>query len=135
MSRQLNMTHRIGRILSVYYLATGLGFLLSADFYSKMIATVNSDPILINLSGMVHLFIGITILVHHFKWNSLLRIAVSLSGVMYLLKGASFIVLPKLTLQTGNNPAQIPWLMSFGFIVAALVIGYFSYFGKAAYEE
>ena len=62
---------RIGKILAIYLLVTGAGFLFSAEYYAQMIAHAGSDPILINLSGMVHFFIGMTILVNHFcsQWN------------------------------------------------------------------
>ncbi|WP_139125130.1 hypothetical protein [Bacillus solimangrovi] len=76
----MNLTVRIARIVSIYYLITGLGFLFSSDYSLKMVAPTGSDPVLINLSGMVHFFIGMTILVHHFKWKKPLQIAVSLSG-------------------------------------------------------
>ncbi len=126
----IDMTHKIGRIVSVYFAITGIGFLVSSGYYEGMIATTNSDPILINLSGMVHFFIGMTILVNHFRWNKPLKIAVSLSGVMFFMKGVFLIALPELTLQTGGNPAQQPWVMSIGFIAAGLVMGYFSFLGR-----
>ncbi|MEI5907503.1 hypothetical protein WAK64_10580 [Bacillus spongiae] len=129
----MNSTVRISRIVSIYYLITGLGFSLSSDYYVTMVAHTSSDPVLINLSGMVHFFIGMTILVHHFKWKKPLQIAVSLSGVFFLLKGVFLIVLPELTLQTGNNPAQSPWIMSISFIGVGLLVGYFAYFRK--YED
>ncbi len=32
---KMNMTTRIARIVSMYYLVTGLGFLISSDFFFK----------------------------------------------------------------------------------------------------
>lgn len=119
----------------MYYVVTGLGFLLSSSYYATMIAHAGSDPVLINLSGMVHFFIGMTILVHHFAWNRPLKAAVSLSGVFFLLKGVFLIALPELTLQTGNNPVQVPWAMSVGFIAVGAAVGYFVYFGKQDEEK
>lgn len=126
----MNTTTKIARIVSMYFLATGLGFLISSDYYATMIAHTGSDPVLINLSGMVHFLVGMTILVHHFKWRKPLQIAASLSGVFFLMKGFSLIVLPQMTLQTGNNPAQVPWAMSSAFIIFGAWIGYFAYFKK-----
>lgn len=60
-----NVTLYIARIFSAYLIVTGLGFLLSPNFFTQMMATTDSDPVLINLSGMVHFFIGATILVLH----------------------------------------------------------------------
>lgn len=123
----MGRTIRIARILSAYLVTTGLGFLLSGDYFAQMIAHTGSDPVLINLSGMVHFFIGITILVHHFRWKHGLQIAVSLLGAMFLLKGFFLIALPELTLQTSNNPAQKPWVMAVVFLLVGLVLGYVAF--------
>lgn len=123
-------TVKLGKIIAAYLLVTGIGFLVSANYYSQLITHQGTDPVLINLSGMVHFFIGITIIVHHFVWKNLLQIMVSSLGILFLLKGIFLIAIPELTLQTGNNPAQIPWLMSFGFLGIGLLMGYLSFFNR-----
>jgi len=120
----------IARVLSIYLLITGLGFLISDEYYSSMIAHTGSDPVLINLSGMVHFFIGMTILVIHFCWRGVLQILVTTLGVMFFLKGTFLIALPQLTLQTGNNPSQETWIMAAFFIAVGTVVGYLAYFHK-----
>lgn len=125
-----NITLVIGKIVSLYFLVTGIGFLVSGDYYSLMIAQKDSDPVLINLSGMVHFFIGMTIVTLHFKWKSFLEIAVTIFGFMFVLKGALLIALPELTLQTGNNSIQNSWMMALGFVIVGVVIGYFSFFSR-----
>jgi hypothetical protein len=124
----MDATTKIARILSAYLVVTGSGFALSGDYFTRMIAHVGSDPVLINLSGMVHFFIGITVLVHHFLWKKPLQIAVSLLGSLFLLKGIFLIALPELALQTTNNPAQKPWAMAIGFLLVGFALGYFAYF-------
>jgi hypothetical protein len=121
----------IAKVVSMYLLITGLGFLISDEYYRSMIAHTESDPVLINLSGMVHFFIGMTILVIHFQWKGMLQIVVTILGAMFFIKGAFLIVLPDLMLQTGNNPAQITSLMAVIFIVVGTALGYFAYFHKA----
>ncbi len=123
-------TRPLAKILSAYLLATGIGFLVSADFYNRMIAHTGSDPVLINLSGMVHFFIGITILVLHFRWRGLLPILVSLLGAMYLLKGSLLIAVPELTLQSGGNTAQLSWVTPAGFLAFGILLGALAFFGK-----
>lgn len=80
-------TIAFARIIAVYFCITGLGFVISSDFFAKLAVTTDSDPVLINLSGMVHFFIGMTILAFHFKWRKPLEIAVSTLSLLYLLKG------------------------------------------------
>ena len=126
----MNTTQRIALLLSAYLIVTGLGFLLSADYYAGMIAHQGTDPVLINLSGMVHFFIGMGILVHHFLWKNALQIIVTVLGLMFLLKGVFLIALPELTLQAGNNPAQVPWAMAIGFVGVGVVLGGMAVFGK-----
>ena len=116
------MTWKIGIILAIYLIITGLGFALSDDFYSQMISHKGTDPVLINLSGMVHFFIGMTILVNHFKWTGLLETLVTILGFMFLMKGTLLIIIPESTQATSDNPAQIPWALSLGFMGMGLVL-------------
>jgi len=60
----------------------------------------------------------------------MLQIVVTSLGAMFFLKGVFLIVLPQLTLQAGNNPAQKTWLMAAFFIAVGTVVGYFAYFHK-----
>ncbi|HAS40189.1 MAG TPA: hypothetical protein DCS93_06895 [Microscillaceae bacterium] len=122
------MTHKIGKIIAVYLVTTGVGFLVSSEYYSQMITHSNSDPVLINLSGMVHFFIGMTILVNHFLWKSALQIMVTLLGCMFFLKGFFLIAFPKLMLQSGNSTVTIPWAMPIGFIGVGVLVGYLAFF-------
>lgn len=122
----------IARIVSMYLLVTGCGFLFSGEYFSHMISHTDSDPVLINLSGMVHFFIGMTILVIHFQWRELLQVIVTLLGLMFLFKGTLLIALPELTLQIGGNPAQKTWIMAIGFITVGVSVGYLAYFHKRA---
>ncbi|AYN66341.1 hypothetical protein D1013_02540 [Euzebyella marina] len=131
----MNTTVRIARILSVYLIITGAGFGISPDFYTQLIAHTGTDPILINLSGMVHFFIGMTIIAYHFVWKSFLEIAVSLLGCLFLLKGIFLITIPELILQSGDNPAQIPWLMSTGFLLVGIILAYLSFVKSSVQDE
>jgi len=119
----------IGRVISLYLAVSGVGFLVSGDFYRRMISVADkSDPLLVNLSGMIHFLIGATILVLHFRWSSVLEVLVTLLGFSFALKGAFLIALPKLTLKSSQTS---PWLLrvqGVAFVAAGLVLGYFSYF-------
>ncbi|WP_077401457.1 hypothetical protein [Cellulophaga omnivescoria] len=131
----MEMTSKIGKILSVYLVITGIGFSVSSEFFSQMISHKGTDPVLINLSGMVHFFIGVAILVNHFLWKNMLQILVSVLGCMFLLKGIFLIALPELTLQSADNKVQIPWLMSTGFILVGLTVGCLVFLSKNRLKE
>lgn len=90
-----------------------------------MITTKGSDPVLINLSGMTHFLIGMTILVLHFKWRKPLEVLVSLLGTLFVLKGVFLIAVPELTLQASGNPAQESLTgPAIGFLAYGLVTAY-----------
>jgi len=132
MKNNQNTTIYIARIFSAYLIVTGLGFLLSPEFFARMITTTGSDPVLINLSGMVHFFIGATILVLHFRWRKALEILTSLLGVFTIAKGAFLIVLPELALQTGGNEFQMSLIgPAIGFLVYGIITAYFAWKHKA----
>lgn len=127
----MEISKKIGKIVGIYLIVTGAGFLISNEFYSQMIAHTGSDPVLINLSGMVHFFIGTTILVNHILWKNALQIIVTILGFLFLMKGIFLIALPELTLQSGNNLTQIPWALSIRFISIGLIVSYMAFFKKS----
>ena len=107
------MTELIARIAGPYLVLPGLGMLASPRFYRRMIAAQPAaDPILINLSGAVHVVVGLTLLANHFLWASAAEIVVSLTGVAALLKGAGLIVLPE-------KLARAPQMGAWGLRVTA----------------
>ncbi len=76
----------LGKIIAPYLLASGLGFLISTKFYENQLKnTDKSDPLSVNLSGMVHFLLGIGILTNHFKWNNILAVIVTLLGFSFLV--------------------------------------------------
>ena len=65
----------LGKMIAPYLFVSGLGFLLSYDFYKQLLINSDkSDPLTINLSGMVHFFIGLAIVLRHHLWGNVLEI-------------------------------------------------------------
>lgn len=119
----------LGKMLSSYLLVSGLGFLFSAKFYENLLKnTDKSDPMIVNLSGMVHFFLGIGILTNHFLWNNILAIAVTLLGFSFLAKGIALIVIPSLTLKSTKTSVKLLRISGIGFILVSLFVGYLSFF-------
>lgn len=121
------MTETIAQIAGPYLLLTGLGFLLSSGFYTRMIAgQAKTDPVTLNLSGAAHFIVGMVILVNHFAWSTIFEAAVTLLGISAALKGAGLIALPE---QMSKSPAVGETGLRVSGI-AFLVIGlYFSFKG------
>jgi len=125
----METTLLIGKIVSPYFLISGLGFLISGNFYKSLLKNSDkSDPMTINLSGMVHFFLGMIILVNHFLWGNIFQIVITLVGFSFIGKGFAFIVLPKLMLKSTNSSVNVLRLSGIGFILVSFYLGYMSYF-------
>ncbi|WP_144864770.1 hypothetical protein [Hyella patelloides] len=117
------------KLASAYFLVTGLGFLISTDFYEKMVQeNASTDPVTLNLSGAVHFLVGLSILIQHFLWGSLAEVIITLIGFSAMLKGAALIVIPELTLKSPKTGQRAIRLSSVGFIIIGIYLGYVSYF-------
>ncbi len=124
------VTSFIAKMMAPYLFATGLGFFLSREFYSRMLNDAHSQhPISINLSGMVHFFIGMAVVLNHFLWGHHLEIAVSLIGVVFLLKGSVLIVIPQLAMKSNQTTVRILPFASIGFIAVSIYLAWASYLG------
>jgi hypothetical protein len=119
----------IGKILAVYWLVYGLGFLISRKFYANQLKNSdNSDSLAVTLQGAIHLYIGVAIVTNHFLWGNLLAILVTVLGFGYLAKGIALIVFPEATLKSGKSSVKLLPLTGIIFIFVGLVLGYLSYF-------
>ncbi|NQV08780.1 hypothetical protein HQ529_02935 [Candidatus Woesearchaeota archaeon] len=119
----------LGKIIAPYLFVSGVGFLFSVNFYEKLLKNSNkSDPMTVNLSGMVHFLIGIAIVTNHFLWNNILEIVVTLLGFSFLIKGITLIAFPISTLKSTKTSVKLLRISGIGFIVVSLFLGYLSYF-------
>ena len=123
------LTVFFAKIAAAYFIVTGLGFLISTEFYEKMVHNnANTDPVTLNLSGAVHLLVGLSIVIQHFRWGSFLEGVVTLIGISTVLKGAALIAIPELTLKSPKTNERSLKLSGVGFIIMAIYLGYMSYF-------
>lgn len=121
------MTEFIAGIAGPYLVVTGVGMMLSRRFYERMMSgSGTADPILLNLSGAAHFVLGMIVLRSHFLWNSIEAAAVSMFGVMMVLKGAVLIAVPEATLKTTEKVGNTLTVSTVGFLAAGL---YFCYVG------
>lgn len=116
------------KLASAYYLVTGLGFLLSTDFYAKMVSeNKQTDPVAINLSGAIHFLVGLSILLQHFRWGSFPEAVVTLIGLITALKGVSLIIAPVWMLQSPKTNQKALKLSGIGFIAIGTYLGLIGY--------
>ncbi len=119
----------LGKMIAPYLFVSGLGFLLSYDFYKQLLINSDkSDPLTINLSGMVHFFIGLAIVLRHHLWGNVLEIIVTLVGFGFLIKGLTLIVFPNSTLKSTKVSVTLLRISGIGFLAVGIYLGYMSYF-------
>ena len=119
----------VAKMMAPYLFVTGLGFFFSKEFYLKMLnESERAHPITINLSGMVHFFIGMAVVLNHIRWGSVLEVAVTLIGFAFLLKGAVLIMLPVRALKSNETTGDRLPIIGIGFLIVSVYLGYASYF-------
>ena len=118
----------IAKMTSAYLVVTGLGFLLSTEFYEKMVrGSARTDPVTLNLSGAVHFLVGLSILIRHFRWASPPEVIVTLIGFAAMAKGAALIAVPRVVLQSPKIGKAKLRLSGIGFIAVGTYLGFASY--------
>lgn len=119
------MTQTFAQIASFYLIATGLGFVVSRDFYERMVmGNGNADPILLNLSGAAHFVLGMIVLTNHFRFGSPGEIGVTLLGFALVAKGAALIIVPEKTLESPKTVGPVLTGSAIGFLAAGLFFLY-----------
>ncbi len=122
------MTELIASIAGPYLLVTGLGFLISGDFYRRMIAAqAVADPILINLSGAAHFIVGMVVLVNHVEASTVAEGLVTLVGAAAALKGASLILVPDYMMRSQQMGRKGIVVTGSAFLVAGAYLCYAGY--------
>ena len=118
-----------GKMASAYLLVTGLGFLVATEFYEKAVrGNASTDPMTLNLSGAVHLLVGLVIVTQHFRVGSAPEIIVTFVGLAAMLKGAALIVVPGLTLRLPETKKAGLRISGVAFTAVGAYLGYVSYF-------
>ncbi len=118
----------IAKLASAYLVVSGLAFLLATDFYARMVReNASTDPVALNLSGMVHFLIGMSIMVSHFRWESVPEIVITVLGMATMAKGAGLIALPQLMLRASKTSETTLRFAGAAFIAAGAYLGYVGY--------
>lgn len=85
----------IARIISITYLAFGLGLLFSSKFYKREIPKLIENPALLIYGGFVATVIGYLIIHYHNIWENNWTILITVIGWIGLIKGIILLVFPE----------------------------------------
>lgn len=125
------VTGLLCKILGPYLPVSGLAFLVSRGFCRRLRAESRSraDRVTLNLSGMVLFILGMAIGTTHLLWGSALQTIVSLTGIGFVAKRLTLIVVPDWTLRSFPTSEWSLRLSVVAFVAAGLIVGYLSRFG------
>jgi len=123
------VTELIAMVAGPYLIATGLGFLISTGFYTRMVAdNAAAHPVTLNLSGAVHFVVGMVIVAQHLRFGSLAEGVVSVLGLAAVLKGLALIVVPALTLRSPKSSGATLRVSGVAYLLAGAYLSYVGYF-------
>ncbi|QUR68388.1 hypothetical protein [Mycobacterium spongiae] len=123
-------TVMFGKILGLYLLTSGVAFIVATPFYAELTRKADrSDPMAVNISGMVHLFVGFGVVVNHFRWDGLLPTLVTLLGVAFVVRGLAYYWIPHVVLRPAEARATGLRVMGAAFVVVGGLTGYLSFLG------
>lgn len=112
-------------------LAIALGMFISPSFYKKIYRDLEKDALAVLLFGMAAMTLGIAQTGVHNVWETVPEILVSILGWGALVKGAVFVIAPRLADQAGDNWLKLK-LMPVSGIVMFLIGGYLTWFAYFA---
>ncbi|MHC4742252.1 MAG: hypothetical protein ACYS8Z_10085 [Planctomycetota bacterium] len=87
---------QIFQILSLLYVAVGIGILINPDFYRKVFEDFTESPSVLYLGGAIALAIGYLIVAFHNTWAMDVSVIVTIIGWIALLKGLVILIRPKI---------------------------------------
>jgi len=120
----------IARIISITYLAFGLGLLFSSKFYKREIPKLVENPALLIYGGFMATVIGYLMVYYHNIWENNWTTLITVIGWIGLIKGITLLVFPesfkvyKSTIFHEDYLLKV--LVPLTFIVG-LVLGYYGF--------
>lgn len=117
-----------GRILALYLLTAGIAFVVATPFYANLTRNAeSSDAMAVNISGMVHLFIGFAIVVNHFTFDGLLAALVTLLGMFFVARGLAYYWVPQLIVRSSDTRASRLRVSGAAFILVGAFMAYLAF--------
>lgn len=87
---------QIFQILSILYIAVGIGIVLNPGHYKKLFESFVENPSVLYIGGALALAVGYLIVAFHNTWTADVSVIVTIIGWAALLKGIVLLVQPKI---------------------------------------
>ncbi|MEZ6023748.1 MAG: hypothetical protein R3C16_10140 [Hyphomonadaceae bacterium] len=118
---QAQTTRFCARVIGPILLIVGSVVVFRAEDLALMVPAILQDGALSFITGLFTLIVGVVLFTAHHHWNGAVAIAVSLIGVLTILRGALLMLSPSLLAGPANqlmNAGPAPMLAG---LVAAIV--------------
>lgn len=119
---------QIFQILSLAYLAVGIGILINPAFYKKLFDDFIESASTLYLGGIMAFAIGYLILAFHNTWTKDLSVIITIIGCLALIKGAVILVRPNIIIALSKAMAK-PGLLKIEAVVVIIIGLAFSFLG------
>ncbi|MHC4104175.1 MAG: hypothetical protein ACYSR9_04490, partial [Planctomycetota bacterium] len=78
---------QIFQVLSLYYIAVGIGILVNTQFYKKVFEDFIERTSILYLGGVMALGVGYLLVAFHNTWTKDLSVIITIVGWLALVKG------------------------------------------------
>jgi hypothetical protein len=128
----MNISKFIAKIYALIYLCTGLGFLLSTEYYKVIWTSFFDLSLTTYLVSISMLVTGLVIIRYHNIWEQSWKLWITLIGWVSLTKGVIFLIFPGFFLEFRHMIESEGYYSSGGIfsLVIGLILGYFGFFHK-----
>ena len=121
----------LAQIMGPVFAVSGIGFLLHSKFYKKMIKDFEEHEGLTYFVGIIIMILGLIVILNHNVWEAFVAGVVTLIGWGSFLKGAIFLIAPKLLFELSKpiiKNANIVKFTMFVWLVVGVYLSWFGYF-------
>ena len=87
---------QIFQIISIVYIAVGIGIFINPGFYKKLFEDFIENAAVLYLGGITALVVGYLILAFHNTWTMDLSVIITIVGWLALIKGVVILIQPKI---------------------------------------
>lgn len=120
---------QIFQILSLVYIAVGIGILINPGFYKKLFEDFIENAAVLFLGGVTALVVGYLILAFHNTWTKDLSVIITIVGWLALIKGILIIIRPNIMIALSKAMVQKESILKIEAI-AVIILGLaFSFLG------
>lgn len=120
---------QIFQIISLTYIAVGIGILINPDFYKKLFEDFIEHASVMYLGGIMALAIGYLILAFHNTWTKDFSVIITIVGWLALIKGIVILIRPKIIIALSKAIAKNESVLKIEAIVVIILGLAFSFLG------